>query len=166
MQSNKVLHIIVEGVDGTGKSTVVKKLSEMLDLRIIRLQDMDKYFKKGITEEISESFNKTLVQFKDVAWIADRGFPSSLVYSLYFLRKYDLRYIDEVMKELDARIFILDVAPRVVDNLITHHEQDQIRGLYLKLADKYNWTVLSCTGRTPEDICAMIIKEIKKDASK
>lgn len=95
-QSNKVLHIIIEGADKVGKSTVVKKLSELMELPVIKMPDMPKYFKNHRQEEASEVFNKAVVQFAHTSFIMDSGYPSSLVYSRYFMRKYDLRYITDI----------------------------------------------------------------------
>lgn len=155
-----VLHIIVDGSDKTGKSTVCAKLSELLGMPLIKMQDMPKHFKNGQEEVASEIFNKAIVQFVHTAFIMDRGYPSSMVYSRYFMRSYDLSYIKEIVRKLDARIFILDVAPRKVDDIINYHQQEEIRNLYLQYAKKHGWTVIPCTGQTPDQICATIIKEL------
>jgi thymidylate kinase len=156
MKKPKVLHIIIEGSDKTGKSKVCKKLSKLLDLPIIKMPDMDRYFSTE-PEEFSEMFNKTVAQFAHTPFIMDRGYPSSIIYSSYFKRLYDLSYLEEVTKKLKAKVFVLDVKPREQDDLINPLQQDQIRELYIEFANNYDWSIIYCENRSVSDICETII---------
>jgi len=153
------LHIIIDGVDKVGKTTVCKLLSKKLQIPVIKLEGMQKFFDK-CPEEVSEVFSNTVHQFESVSFILDRGFPSSLVYSKYFNRKYDFAYIDENIVNFNARIFILDVAARDDDELIIPKQQKDIRQLYLKFANEYGWEIINCEKLTPEEICCRILKSL------
>ena len=152
----KPFHLIIEGADKSGKSTVCALLSKKLRVPIIRMVDAPKFFKKRNIEEASEIFNKTIAQFKDFSWLVDRGYPSSLVYSKHFKRRYDFGYIEEIKKALKPVIVILDSPPHSVDDTIKLKDRNIIRDLYYDLAIDNGWEIIHCGDLTPKQICKQI----------
>lgn len=158
-KSNKPLHLVIDGADKVGKTTVCKLLSKKLGIPVIKMQDMPKFF--GDNPELaSEIFNKTITQFKDTSFILDRGFPSSIVYSTLFSRKYPLDYLNKIIDELNPRVVILEANPRATDDLVTNDEQNKLRDIYMHYSRVYNWDLLICDGSTPDQICKQILKII------
>ena len=153
-------HIIIEGSDRVGKTTVCALLSKKLKVPVIKMQDMPKFFKKN-PEEASEIFNKTIMQFKDFGFVLDRGYPSSIVYSTYFNRQYDLKYLDKVIEVLQPQVFILNAKSREKDNLVSTKQQDELRNIYEVYAGLKGWTILQCDDLTPQQICNLIYGNIK-----
>jgi len=159
MQSTRPLHLIIDGPDRVGKTTVIKLLARDLKLPVIKMKDMPKYF-KGNPEEASEIFNKTLAQFRDTSFICDRGFPSSMVYSWVFDRHYDLKYLTKVEKALQPKVVILyRNKPRAEDKLVDSKFHKKVTETYVSMARALNWTVIDVKNLKPEQICKKI-KEI------
>jgi len=152
--------LIIEGSDKVGKSTVCRLLSEKLGIPVIKMKDMPRFFKKN-PEEASEVYNKTIVQFKDFSFIQDRGFPSSIVYSIYYNRRYPIDYIvHEISPELKAKVFILNSKSRCADEIVTPTEQDELREIYNNFARIYGWNIIDCENLSPEEICNKILEKI------
>jgi thymidylate kinase len=146
------LHTMLEGPDGSGKSTIAKLLSEKFDVRIIEMYTNRHIFETCI-EECSEVFNRTLLQFKHIPFIMPRGFISSLVYSKIYKRTYDLSYIEEVSSILRPTVIYLKVdkdtiRKRKEDEFTNSKIFDIIDGYEeffndTNLLDKYNITLLT-----------------------
>jgi len=160
MKSEKILHLVIEGVDRSGKSTVCRVLSEKLNVPIIKMQDMPRHFKKN-PEEASEIFNKTVSQFKDFSFICDRFYPSSLVYSKVYKRNYDLTYINEIEKILKPRVVVLYRAlPRFPDKLISKQKYAKLVVEYITQAKLHKWKLIDVGDKTPNEIVKLILKYI------
>ena len=159
----KPLHLLIDGRDKVGKSTVCHLLSRKLDLPIIKMPNMKEYFHKATAEEFSKLFNETIVQFSESSFILDRGFPSSMVYSKVFARDFDLDYIRTIQDKLKPIVIILDG---------TIHDRDDIKEVddktldihlaYRQLADDpgNDYILLNVTDKTPTEVCNEILEKI------
>lgn len=137
--------IIVEGSEGTGKSTLCKNLSININAPVVKMKVDKKIFKNNI-EDVSKVFNTTLLQLKPIFInnhvILDRGFLSSLIYSDIYKRKYNLKYIYKILKELkDVLKIIILVADnnvlkkrRLKDKYVDSSLYEKINNTYIKYA--------------------------------
>lgn len=126
---------------------------------------MIKYFDDN-PEIASQAFNESLCNFKDISFIMDRGYPSSLVYSAHFRRQYDFSYLKEWCKEMKPKIFILVGQPRKPDDIISEDDQLLISGSYADRTvglDEYGikWNRVYVDGKKPEEIASEIIRKLK-----
>lgn len=99
----KPRHIIIDGSDGLGKTTILEKVSLILNFPIIKMPNMKQYIEENNAEQFSMLFNQTVIQFAQYPFLLDRGYTSSLVYSKLFGRKFDLGYLkdtEEILKPL------------------------------------------------------------------
>lgn len=156
----KPLHLILEGSDKVGKTTVCNLLSKKLKLPIIKMKDMPKLFHSR-PEEASEIFNKTIVQFKDFSFICDRGYPSSIVYNKYFKRGYNLSYLDSIVNDLEPKIFVLIGESRENDDIISKRSQRNINTLYKLFSEIHGWELIYVDNKSPEDIVDEITNKLK-----
>lgn len=154
------IHIIIDGADKTGKSTVCRILRDQLEIPLIKMEDMPRYFKDR-AEESSEIFNKTISQFKDYSFICDRGYPSSLVYTNYFKRNYNLDYLNTIIRRLTPQVFILRGEIRDTDELVQSMAQKEINELYGEFSKLFDWNEINTTGKTPEEIALEITAKLK-----
>lgn len=154
------LHLIIDGPDKVGKSTVIQLLAKELNLPVIKMKDMPKFFKKN-PEEASEIFNKTVAQFKDSSFIMDRGFPSSVVYSYAYGRDYPLGYLDEIEDDLAPTIVILyRKTPRAKDDIVSDRMYVKIRRAYVSIAMELGWNLIDVGDLKPKEICKKILEII------
>jgi thymidylate kinase len=159
-KNSKILHLIIDGSDKTGKTTVCNILAHRLKLRIVKMQNMKHHFDES-PEVASQAFNEALYNFKDLSFIMDRGFPSSLVYSAYFGREYDFSYLEKWEEELNPLTIILTCdEPREPDDIVSQVAQSEIQKLYLEISKRKNWIVIDVTRLTPSETCDRIIKYI------
>lgn len=161
----KPIHIIVDGTDGTGKTTVCQLLSRHFDIPIIKMPIPQDKVRTEIIEPLSEMFNKTLVQFHESSFILDRGYTSSLVYSKVFNREHDLTYIENIEKILQPHVFIITAHDEKLktlrdDDIYSPHEVEKIDKEFMILADKRGYRVINVNNKTPLDVCNHIIKSI------
>lgn len=155
------LHLLIDGADKVGKSTVIKLLSRELNLPIIKMPNMKEYLEKGTPEEFSKLFNETIVQFAEFSFIMDRGFTSSRVYSTVFKRKVDLKYIDLIEQVLDPQIFILLGPQLEPDDIKQNNEKrEEIQFVFETLADGKGWEIVETKGKSPIEICNQILENI------
>lgn len=130
--------IIVEGIDGTGKSTVCKYLESVEGKKIHHLQ---------YSEKTSEGF-LNLIANLPIDIVLDRSFISELVYGP-ILRQYSRIDIDQtkiIVDELhkkDARIIYLksqkeDLLKRRINN---EEDYNLILNYYELLNESYNQTI-------------------------
>ena len=155
--------LLIDGPDGTGKTTVCQMLSETLDIPVVKMPNMKEYFDAGSTEEYSKFFNDILVQFKGCSFIMDRGFTSSLVYSKIYQRPFDLSYIEQHEKDLGADVFILTVnneemfRRRPSDEVIVNEMRTEVRDEYEKLAAERNYVLIDTSSMTVKEVVDEIL---------
>ena len=155
------LHILIDGSDKKGKTTVIQMLSRKLDLPIVKMPNMPEYIEKNQAEEFSKLFNETIVQFSEYDFIMDRGFTSSIVYSKVFDRKFDLAYIKNIEKRLKPQIFILTGDRFGHDEIVeVNLNSHQIDLGYIELAEREGYTVINVNGKTPIEICNTILEKL------
>lgn len=161
------LHIIIDGPDNTGKTTVCQLLSKMTGLPVVKMPNMKEYIQNHSTEEFSKLFNETLVQFKRYDFILDRGFTSSLAYSQVHERSFDLSYVDQIEKELDPSVFIM--TGHVVDDEFKYFDVDEIFSekdtiavdkAFMDLAEKRKYYLIAVNGRSPKEIVTEIMEQL------
>ena len=137
------LHIIIDGADKRGKTTVIKLLSEKLKLPVIKMPDSKEFIDSGQIERVSKFFNEIIVQFHGSSFILDRGFTSSVVYSRVFNRPDDLSYISEIENVLEPVIFILTGQRFEDDDVYSHSETDLVNEEDQKLAQEKDYHLIS-----------------------
>lgn len=149
----KPLHIIIEGADGTGKSTVVQLLSRKYNLPIIKMPVPQDKVRTAQIEELSEIFNKTLVQFHEVDFICDRALLSSIVYSKLLNRTYNLNYINNVEQILDPVIIVMTASvdgnnrPFREDDIYSPEEINKVDMEYVTLAQLKKYPLVYVSGK-------------------
>lgn len=107
MKILKKLIIFCEGTDGVGKSTIAKKLSNILDLPLVRMVKTDTAFKRKIIEDFAYVFNNVLCQIRNLSYIVDRGPLSSVIYSQIYQRKSKLSYIYPILEKIKPVVLFL-----------------------------------------------------------
>lgn len=154
------IHIIIDGADRTGKSTVCKILEMGLQIPLIKMPNMKEYIEKGLSEEFSRLFNETIVQFKDYSFIMDRGFTSSLVYSKVFKRTFDLSYIKKIEEELKPKIFIVSGTSFKKDEVYSAYETEMVDLEFCRLAKEKGYPLIINKNKTPDEIANEILDQI------
>ncbi len=149
------MNIIIEGPDGVGKSTLVKKLKEYYNIDSIRLSYKDPK---------DYNFYSRILEKTDC--IFDRQFISEIVYSPIFGRVCQLNNIEiknllNKTKALKIPIFILNTeTPELLNRLITRGGEHQviidniekIQNEFIKLSKEYNIEVIDTSKISFEDI--------------
>lgn len=172
----KPLHILIDGADGLGKTTICQMLSRTLNLPVIKMPNMEEYLNKGTPEEFSKLFNETIIQFAEYDFIMDRGFTSSLVYSKVNNRKDDLSYISRIEQILDPEVFILvsrshsvfaDMnemkerkffrADKMFDRVLVEKIDDE----FARIANEKYWSI-QVNYKSPMEIVKFIISKLKE----
>jgi hypothetical protein len=167
---NGPMHIVIDGSDNLGKTTVLNILSEKLQLPIIKMPNMPKYIKDGNTEPFSQLFSETVMQFKQFPFLMDRDYSSSVVYSRLFARDYDLGYLKDIREALNPK-FIIFTGRRFINDEIhyTSFCQDQVydeeqKGLideaFCDYATANGHPLVEVWGKTPEEIAKEVILKI------
>lgn len=153
--------IIIDGVDGIGKSTQCKLLGEYLGLPIIRMPD----YKGGDIEQSAYIFNNTLTQFYG-SYIIDRGFVTSLVYSKVMKRRANLGYIFDIREHFTHLIILSSTKDEFTERQhrnknglkFTYSQLLEINETYLEFAFKFGATVINVKDKDVSDVH----KEIKR----
>lgn len=167
---NHPLHLVIDGSDNLGKTTILNMLSEKLQLPIVKMPNMQRYIKDGNAEQFSQLFNETVVQFAQYPFLLDRGYSSSLVYSKLFGRSYDLSYLrgtEEVLKPT----FVILTGRRRINDEITYtsfckdpifddEQKAKIDEAFCELASANNWPLVEVWGKTPEQILQEVLIKI------
>ena len=157
--------VLLDGPDGSGKTTVAQLLHEKTGLPIIKMPRMPEYFKTN-AEEMSKLFNETIIQFSDFSFILDRGFPSSMVYSKVFNRNEDLSYLAYITKVLHPKIYILTATDKElfrrkpVDEIIPKEDRIKINVEYQRLAGIMNWKLIDTTDLEDTQVCSQILSSL------
>lgn len=166
----KPLHLIIDGSDNLGKTTVIDILSKELKLPVVKMPNMKEYIKNNNPEEFSKLFNETIVQFAEYPFILDRGFTSSLVYSKVFNRKFDLSYIKKIEEILTPTVIIL-TGRHVVGGIVSYvsfckdpiykeAEKRDIDKAFCNLAYDNNYPLISVGGKTSRQITDEVLEFI------
>ena len=144
---NKPLKVIIEGGDGTGKSTLIRKLLCSFDnVNTLHLSYRD---------ATSREFYSNLLDINRI--IFDRQFLSEIVYSTVFDRKCalseeDINMLLKRCEELNVKILILDVPVETIKKRLAVRGEDEeavlrntlfIKNEFLRLAQKYNLPVIN-----------------------
>ena len=159
------LHILIDGADKLGKTTVIELLSRKLDLPVIKMPNAAEWIKDGSIEKVSEFYNETLIQFKDFDFIMDRGFPSSIVYSKVFERQANLDYITRIQQILSPKIFIFVGSHRKIEDDIEKHnlEWKRINKEFYEFAEQRSFSsvkLIDTDYSSPIQLCNQIIENL------
>lgn len=138
--------IIIDGVDGIGKSTQCQLLARHLGFPIIRMPD----FKGGDIEQSAFIFNNTLTQFYG-NYIIDRGFISSLVYSKVMKRNANLSYIHDIKHHFSDLIILSSTKDEFTERQqknkngleFSYHQLIEINETYLEFAFQFGAKVVN-----------------------
>lgn len=163
LKSNLPLHIIIDGADKLGKTTVVNMLSRKLNLPIIKMPNSKEYIKKGTIEEMSRLFNETIVQFAEFSFIMDRGFTSSIVYSKLEDRKIDLGYLRNIENILKPKIFVLTGSIKNEDDVYSNEDQLKINDIFEEIVLSTRSYGIKVDNLSPFDICQKIITYLEEE---
>lgn len=166
----KPLHVLIDGADNTGKSTVVNLLSRTLNIPIIKMPNMTEYIDKNQTEEFSKLFNETLIQFGEFDFIMDRGFTSSIVYSRIFKREFPLDYIPKIEQQLSPQVFIFTNQRTADYSTFYKFDKDEIIQIedshveinkeFTRLAESRDYHLINVFNKSPIDICNEILNNL------
>ena len=160
-------HIIIDGPDGCGKTTIVKMLSKKLDIPILKMLSAKSLFNKNVIEIASYTFTQLLIQLKNYEYILDRGFITSLVYSKVYNRKDDLSYLKAVEKQMKPVIIILTATNeelfkrRPVDAIISREQRIKVKDEYDRLAKEQKYNLIDTTGLTRKQVLNKVIQIIE-----
>lgn len=156
------MRIIIEGCDGTGKSSVALKLAEIYEENILH---MTRWGKKN--------FRSYFNQYSQVEpFISDRSFISEIVYSKVFNRDCGINddEIDDLFRLLqnkEYKIVILICAINEIRrrlNIRNDESEDilkrieKIQDEFMELAKEYHFCVINTTYKTIDEI----VEEIQR----
>ena len=171
----KPLHLILDGSDCLGKTTVLELLSTHLKTPIIKMPNMQAYIEKGDAESYSQLFNETIIQFKQYSFLLDRGFTSSEVYSKLFGRKYDLGYLKNIKEDLNPTVVILTGRHRnpmnqkisyhsfIKDKIFTEEQKAKVDAEFCRLAEERGYPLIEVYSKKPLTVMHEILKHVLPD---
>lgn len=153
------MRIILEGADGTGKTTLAKILANEFNLDICHCTQHD---------PADYDFYEQSIRKNNIIW--DRHTIGELIYPKVFNRKQqicieDARLILLHAKELKTKIFILTEEPAVIKaRLLKRGGEDKrifdnieyINNKFLMYADAFNIPVINTSVMTVNDIFNLI----------
>lgn len=149
------MKIIIEGSDGTGKTTLSKFLAKELDLQFLKLNNNDPR---------DLNFYSELLRKDDIVY--DRQFISEFIYPKYFnrpqkLKEYEFEYLIKKSKDLDVIIIILTNDLKTIKSRLKNNEYpfitkniENINDDYMKIAGKYELKVFN--NKSKEEILSWI----------
>jgi thymidylate kinase len=111
-QDMPIKQLIFEGNDCSGKTSIAKEVADALKWPIIKV-NTGAYVREGVAigsnelERLMKVFNETVAQFDTYNFILDRAFISTQVYSKVYERKYDISYIDGIIKNHSDNALII-----------------------------------------------------------
>jgi thymidylate kinase len=151
------MKIIIDGCDGTGKTTLIEKLADHYNCDVVRMM------RNGSKEYFD--YKSKYIEIENV--IFDRSFMSEVVYSKVFnrtcrLAEFSFRSLFDVIKDIPT--IILDCDPETIrERLLAKNEDpiiidqiDIIRKAYIDLADEFHIPVIDTTKVSFEEIIERI----------
>lgn len=154
------MKIILEGCDGTGKTTLAKLLAEKYNLDICHCTQYD---------PADYDFYRETVRKENIIW--DRHTIGELIYPKVFDREpqispEDARLVIEYAKIANAKIYILTAnIEKIKSRLSTRGEEsvvmdkiEWINDRFLFYADAFNIPIIDTSKMTIEDIFELIEK--------
>lgn len=152
------MRIIVEGCDGTGKTSVCTLLQEKLNIQKLKLDRKDPR---------DFNFYKELLKKDNI--IYDRHFISEIIYPEIFNRpakllNYESKYLFELAKYLNYKIVILTSDIDIIkDRLLKKFEEKviinnvgKINNHYLMIAGRHNLQVIDTSNKLSEEVIKCI----------
>ena len=158
------MRILIDGCDGTGKTSVAEKLANRLNCDIIRLtHNGDGSFRKYMEVMIPENM------------VHDRTFISELIYPKYFGRKSKLDEGSEMtlfnlLEQYDCKVFIFTTAESELKKRLKERGDDflkdfeQVKNInrdYLQIAYMYEFEIIDTTYKTVEEVVYEIERKIR-----
>lgn len=154
------MRIMIDGCDGTGKTTVAEKLANELGCNIIRLT---------YNGDRSIMAYHQLMSIDNV--VHDRSFISEIIYPKYFNRSSRLEpncenYLQYLSEYIGIKSFILTASPETIQKRIRERGDDYIKDIalfesinqdYLDYARKHNIPVIDTTDKTIDEIVKEVI---------
>lgn len=158
------MRILIDGCDGTGKTSVAEKLANRLNCDIIRL-----------THNGNGSFRKYMEVMIPENMVHDRTFISELIYPKYFGRKSKLDSGSEMtlfnlLDQYDCKVFIFTaekselekrLRARGDDFLKNYGQIDGIRFDYLRYAYMYGFEIIDTTNKTVDEVVDEVERKIR-----
>lgn len=161
MKLKKPLHILIDGADNLGKSTVIQLLSRKLDMKVWKMPEAKDFIRDGTIEKVSEFYNKCLIQDHESDFIMDRGYTSSIVYSEVFKRTHNLEYIANIDQILKPKIFIFTGIKLDIDEVFEiEREWDRINTRFKRLAERDEYYLIDVYKKSPIEICNEILEKL------
>jgi hypothetical protein len=147
--------IIIEGVDGIGKSEICEIISKRTGFPIVRMPDT-----KGDIEAFSHFYRRTVMNFNQPL-ILDRFYLSSIVYGQYFGRSVLLDDIHKIHEDRNVFMFVIDSEkPYRSDSFINEQQWPELKKIYLEQAKLNKWKVI--TNNTTLNNCVeKILEELR-----
>jgi thymidylate kinase len=156
------MKIILEGCDGTGKTTLAKKLQDRYGIDYVHINRAD----PSTYEFYSQTLAKT-----DVIW--DRHFIGEMVYPTVFFRKGNLNMVkfEELLNQAKKENVVILVLTVDKETLIKNNDRPEypeviknlmlIDSQFVAIADIYNIPVIDVFKTKFEDIVKVIEKGTK-----
>lgn len=149
------MRIMIDGVDGAGKSSVCEKLANKFGCNIIRLT-------YGGDRSIAAYYE--MMKCDNV--VHDRTFMSEVIYPKYFERKSRLNldeipFLFEMSKRFDAKMFILTASSQTIQNRIRERGDEYIKDIdkfteinldYLNYAREHDICIIDTTDKTIDEV--------------
>lgn len=153
------MKVILEGVDGAGKTTLAKILAEKYGLDICHCTQND---------AADYDFYRQTVRKENVVW--DRHTIGELIYPTIFDRKQqisteDVRLVIHYAKEAGAKIFVLTADMDVIyrrlnergnEDFRIYENVDYIDNLFRFYADQYHVPVIDTSKMTLQEIFNLV----------
>lgn len=149
------MRILLDGCDGTGKTTISEKLANKLGCNIIRLtyggdRSLKAYFQMMSVDNV----------------VHDRSFISEIIYPKYFGRMCRLEpnceeYLHNLITNLSIVPIILTASSETIENRIRQRGDEYIKDIdkfakinrdYLEYAREYGLIVIDTTDKTIDEI--------------
>ena len=158
------MKIIIEGCDGTGKTTIAKKLAKKYKCDVIHMTSKD-----------PKDFNFYSQSLRKTNAIYDRNFLSEMIYPKVFKRngsaltEQEFKLLLKQARDEDILIVILtasryDISTRLNERV---NEPEEILKKYVwidkqyrKMAEKYRLFLIDTSYITPGDVCKFINDDI------